>query len=912
MLVDEHIYNTTGPASVKSCYDRALASLDHESIKRQARALWDMGLHFVVIPPCRDDNDNPAIGKRPVIPGWPDAAFHDFVSPDEIPAGCNLGVLCGTPVERNNRKYWVADNDIDLPAAAPVFVRTYEAFGIPKPFSWGREGKPNSHALFLIDEPMNTAGAAHEYHRIAEFRCQSMDGEYAPYGHQSVISPSVWFKDEEVEAIRQEPDSAAEPPAVSAALLFKAYRTAVAVCLLAPLFPDHPHRYHTRNAFYRVASRGGMPMEDAVRFITLVNEFSPHREQHWQQFKDEAKQIYEKAEDTDAHLYGFPTLVKNIGEEHRETLFDVFKLLALEKPKTEEEERGLPSGFSVVASGVYFTAERADDDDDEPKAFRICSKLEVISIVQSRDEDESGLEIAWNDMNAVRRTWTLPRNLLHNDASAVREELLRRGFQFIDPSRRGKELFVRYLMGCNPPRRKQSVNRVGWHGESYVTPTTVFTKKKDVEIVFQSSLAQRYTFQSGTLTEWQDNVSRKCSGNSRLVFMVSAAFAAPLMPFANAESGGFNFIGPSSSGKTTGALVATSVMSNKKYMQNWRATSNGLEAIAAQYNHALLPLDEIAQADAKTIGEMVYMLANSRGKMRMGKTGTLRSTYEWQNIFLSTGEKDLTTYMNEGGTKIKGGQMVRCLDVPSDAGVGFGLFENLHDAPNADVFSTTLQTATQTYYGTAFPAFITALLDNEFAKIKDTLEIGIKKFQAKVTPKGTISGEVSRAIHRFALVAAAGEIATSLLITGWNQGEAFDATKKCFDAWLTHRGGSAAGDVSNGISQVRHFLELHGASRFYEMGVLDCIDRTIQRCGFKERPGGLTSKEAFDYYILPEVFKNKVCKGYDATGIAKALEKRGILIRDGASLQARKYISGMGKSIRVYHVTSKIFEDELQ
>jgi putative DNA primase/helicase len=163
-----------------------------------------------------------------------------------------------------------------------------------------------------------------------------------------------------------------------------------------------------------------------------------------------------------------------------------------------------------------------------------------------------------------------------------------------------------------------------------------------VENVFQSPLAQRYTFQSGTLAEWQDNVSRKCSGNSRLVFMVSAAFAAPLMPFANAESGGFNFIGPASSGKTTGALVATSVMSNKKYMQNWRATSNGLEAIAAQYNHALLPLDEIAQADAKSIGEMVYMLANSRGKMRMAKTGTLRSTYEWQNTFLSTGEKDLT------------------------------------------------------------------------------------------------------------------------------------------------------------------------------------------------------------------------------------------------------------------------------
>jgi putative DNA primase/helicase len=96
------------------------------------------------------------------------------------------------------------------------------------------------------------------------------------------------------------------------------------------------------------------------------------------------------------------------------------------------------------------------------------------------------------------------------------------------------------------------------------------------------------------------------------------------------------------------------------------------------------------------------------------------------------------------------------------------------------------------------------------------------------------------------------------------------------------------------------------------MSVLEGNDRTVQRCGFKERPGGANSTAAFDYYILPEAFKSEVCKGYDATVIAKALEKRGILIRDGASLQARKYISGMGKSIRVYHITSKIFEDELR
>ena len=107
-----------------------------------------------------------------------------------------------------------------------------------------------------------------------------------------------------------------------------------------------------------------------------------------------------------------------------------------------------------------------------------------------------------------------------------------------------------------------------------------------------------------------EEIAAKCVGNSRLVLAVSAAFAAPLLPLVNAESGGLHLVGTSSIGKTTTLLVAASVMSNERYIQQWRATSNGLESVAANYNHALLPLDEIAQADPKDIGEAVYLLSN--------------------------------------------------------------------------------------------------------------------------------------------------------------------------------------------------------------------------------------------------------------------------------------------------------------
>jgi putative DNA primase/helicase len=45
-------------------------------------------------------------------------------------------------------------------------------------------------------------------------------------------------------------------------------------------------------------------------------------------------------------------------------------------------------------------------------------------------------------------------------------------------------------------------------------------------------------------------------------------------------------------------------------MNSWRATSNGLEAVAEASNDALLYLDEIGQVRPQEAEEVAYMLAN--------------------------------------------------------------------------------------------------------------------------------------------------------------------------------------------------------------------------------------------------------------------------------------------------------------
>jgi putative DNA primase/helicase len=73
------------------------------------------------------------------------------------------------------------------------------------------------------------------------------------------------------------------------------------------------------------------------------------------------------------------------------------------------------------------------------------------------------------------------------------------------------------------------------------------------------------------------------------------AFASMLLHPANMESGGIHLVGLSSSGKTTVLRVAASVYGASNYLHRWRATTKGLEALAALRCDTLLILDELAQ-----------------------------------------------------------------------------------------------------------------------------------------------------------------------------------------------------------------------------------------------------------------------------------------------------------------------------
>src|SRR5262249_37210378 len=136
-------------------------------------------------------------------------------------------------------------------------------------------------------------------------------------------------------------------------------------------------------------------------------------------------------------------------------------------------------------------------------------------------------------------------------------------------------------------------------------------------------------------------------------------------------------------------------------IRSWRATANGMEAVAAQYNDLPLPLEEIGQAEAREVGPIVYMIGNQRGKARMSPSGGAQRDKIFRIGVWSTGEVTLAAKMAEAGLKSHAGQEIRLLNVPADAAAGMGVFEDLNGVASAGAFADQLRAAAVAYCGTA-------------------------------------------------------------------------------------------------------------------------------------------------------------------------------------------------------------------
>lgn len=240
--------------------------------------------------------------------------------------------------------------------------------------------------------------------------------------------------------------------------------------------------------------------------------------------------------------------------------------------------------FEISPRGVFFIG--TDKDGNELSPRWICSPLSVVAMTRDARSGEWGRLLEWRDDDQVRHQWAMPLELLQGDGSDVRRELARLGLS-IAPSKAARDLLASFLQVWPVQARARCVERLGWHGAVYVTPAESIGQDDEI-VVFQNAHALEPAFAvSGTAEEWRDSVAALASGNSRLLFALSVAFAGALADVVGEDSGGFHLRGGSSSGKSTALKAAASVWGEAMLM----GQAHALQSIFMNFSRRALNQD---------------------------------------------------------------------------------------------------------------------------------------------------------------------------------------------------------------------------------------------------------------------------------------------------------------------------------
>jgi|GEM_PF-2049915 len=550
----------------------------------------------------------------------------------------------------------------------------------------------------------------------------------------------------------------------------------------------------------------------------------------------------------------------------------------------------------------------------------LADPVQIVARSRSEASGDWGLTVEFEDGDEFAHRLAISNRDISSQPEMVFTQLMELGYG-ISTSPSARSQFCDFLLRYPCSDRGLAVSRPGWirNFSAYVFPNETIGDPAE-RVIYQPGNAPKIKFEkNGSLACWNDKIGKFAIDNSRLQISILTALAPILLRPLSYENFGLHLRGMSSAGKTIAQLVAASVWGQpKQILQRWRATDNGLEILASQYNDALLVLDEIGQVDPRKAGEISYMLGNGQGKVRATKFLGVREPAQFSLTFLSSGELSLEQIMREGGKAIRAGQEVRMIDVSADAQRGYGIFENLHGHSSSQELAEYLRLSAQDEYGSVAREMISRLIEDFEGLVKTTKDFQ-EDFGSQLVSEG-MDGQVKRVAMKFAFLGSIGELASYLGVLTWPSGSALNAAKTIFNSWVTERGTTSESEAHKGIKHLRSFI-VANMGRFVAFkrgpgGVLEAdgkLFETKESLGFrrvfvdsKGNPIGT------DWLISPEAFRNDIFHDCDYRPIQIELRKQNFLKmgHGGSYTTPEKIPYHPPRSMRFYVISDRLFSEE--
>ncbi|WP_265576086.1 DUF927 domain-containing protein [Proteus sp. CD3] len=311
----------------------------------------------------------------------------------------------------------------------------------------------------------------------------------------------------------------------------------------------------------------------------------------------------------------------------------------------------------------------------------------------------------------------------------------------------------------------------------------------------------------------------------------------------------------------------------------WYDTEYGMTNEAVAHNDGLLYLDEVGQgADPKHVYKSAYTLFNGKGKIQGAKEGGNRQVQSWRTVAISTGEKDIETFLLNSGVKVNAGQLVRLLNIPIERAT------ELHECETGKEHADLIKVNCRANYGTAGRYWI-EYLSNHKEEAKEAYRAAQQRWGKSIP--SSYGEQVHRASDRFSAIESA--LLMGRVITGWDEQDCRDAVQAVFNVWLAEFG-TGNKEIEQITEQALAFLNAYGISRY---APLPYDERDL--AGYRERKGSHDDAPIL-FYTLPNVFRAEVAKGFNAETFAEVLATMGILKKPAKGKRLQ------GKTPRLKHL----------
>ena len=337
----------------------------------------------------------------------------------------------------------------------------------------------------------------------------------------------------------------------------------------------------------------------------------------------------------------------------------------------EEEEQALPpklGDWFITQKGVYRTVEGEDGSIEKIWA---CSVPVWGQTFRTRmgetdtDNDEAMVELRWKRPDGKWRRNLLPLSLI-GSGSKMMEWAGAQGLGTLISNLKVWNMYISEL--TNDLLRRQSVTayyaRLGWHNDykEFVLGKRMITVDGAVDAKIERNGPLARLDKMGNLDEWKSAVDvLNKPGYEAHMFCVLAGFGAPLLSLMDVSGAAVSLAGASGRGKTLAAKAALSIFGNPDDLfQAADATVNSVDMHLATLHSVPYLMDEVTSLPDKRIGQLLYMIANGRGKDSLTRTRSWREGGNWRTLAFFTTNRPI---MDAGQDTLTEAQRNRAIEL---------------------------------------------------------------------------------------------------------------------------------------------------------------------------------------------------------------------------------------------------------